>query len=344
MDRAVISDKSPLISIVMACYNCESYIGEAIKSVVNQSYVNWELIIVDDGSHDESLRVARRWAEKNDRIIVYSLAKNVGQAEARNVGIQNARGRWVAILDADDRWQHDKLQLQVQQINRKPTAVIFTTDAHVIDKDGNRIGSITMPFKGRLAKYNLIYSGRFACHSSVVYSAEVIKSVGGFNSRFRRSEDMDLWLRLSEIGTFVHLPKKLIDYRRHSFNIGNSSDKDYGAIARVCYYLRKFGGWDLSKSSDDESWDRFLSWICVEYENLGRMAFLMQASKYLPTNEVGYSRRKKLIKLMQLARKDRSFVVRWFLNKLVMHMEAARLARKWIRYIKSESAYNKSVN
>ena len=102
-----------LVSVIMPAYNSEKYIGEAIESVLNQSYKNWELIIVNDASCDNTESIIKEYAAKNSKIVLISLSENKGVSNARNIAVQNARGRFVAFLDSDDIWTSEKLAKQI---------------------------------------------------------------------------------------------------------------------------------------------------------------------------------------------------------------------------------------
>lgn len=103
---------NPLISIIVPVYNTEKYIDETIRSVVDQTYQHWELVLVDDGSTDQSNRIIEKWIQE-DRRIRYSFKENGGQASARNVGIQICKGEYIAFLDADDLYMPERLQSQI---------------------------------------------------------------------------------------------------------------------------------------------------------------------------------------------------------------------------------------
>ena len=110
MDTKIDSD---LVSIIMPTHNCEKYIGEAIESVLEQSYKNWELIIVSDGSTDNTESIVTEYMSQNNNIFLVSLPENIGVYNARNIAIKNAKGRFIAFLDSDDIWTNDKLTKQI---------------------------------------------------------------------------------------------------------------------------------------------------------------------------------------------------------------------------------------
>lgn len=128
------------ISIVMPAYNCEKYVSESIKSVINQTHKNWELIVINDGSMDNTLSVISKIAIKDSRIRILNNSSNMGVSETRNRGIEQSNGNWIAFLDSDDVWETSKLEKQVDLANEKNAEFIFTGSSY-IDDDG-------IPYKG----------------------------------------------------------------------------------------------------------------------------------------------------------------------------------------------------
>lgn len=116
-----------LVSIVTPSYNCEKYIGETIESIIAQTYPNWELLITDDVSTDKSTEIIRRYIEKDSRIKLLKLQVNSGAGVARNNSIKNAKGRFIAFCDSDDRWYPQKLERQLSFMQEKQCALSFTS-------------------------------------------------------------------------------------------------------------------------------------------------------------------------------------------------------------------------
>lgn len=130
---------SNLVSIITPTYNSSKFIEETIKSVQNQTYKNWELLITDDCSTDNTFLILEKLAIKDNRIKIYRLIKNSGPAVARNNSIEKAKGKYLAFLDSDDLWTHNKLQVQISEMNQAGSYVSHTSYVH-IDESGNEIG------------------------------------------------------------------------------------------------------------------------------------------------------------------------------------------------------------
>lgn len=128
-----------LVSIIVPAYCASKYIEETIKSVISQSYCDWEMIIIDDCSTDNTSTLVDYWCEKDIRIKIYHMPFNSGPAAARNMGIENAKGRWIAFLDSDDYWLPNKLELSLEFAKKHNAAIIFTGFRR-INADGSKVG------------------------------------------------------------------------------------------------------------------------------------------------------------------------------------------------------------
>jgi teichuronic acid biosynthesis glycosyltransferase TuaG len=129
-------NEKPLISVITPCYNSARYIAKTIESVLAQTYQNWEMIIVDDCSTDNSYQTAIAFAEKDKRIRVYRQEQNSGAALARNKAILESRGKYVAFLDSDDLWLPEKLEKQLRFMQKNNSDFSFTEYEHMIDNGG----------------------------------------------------------------------------------------------------------------------------------------------------------------------------------------------------------------
>ncbi len=210
-----ISTNQPLVSIIVPVYNSEEFIAETIESVIKQTYQNWELIIVDDKSTDNSIRIAKCYAKKDTRIKVFELEVNSGRpAIARNYGLKQSCGEYIAFLDSDDVWLPSKLDKQI---------------CHFQDQGVLAIGAKALWIKGSLAsrKYwrrsegyldyrhrDFLFSNHAIC-SSVVVRKDIALSLNGFDEHedFLYIEDWEFWLRIAQKGKFRILQDPLLFYR-----------------------------------------------------------------------------------------------------------------------------------
>lgn len=159
------------ISIIMPAYNAEKTINTAIQSVIEQTFLNWELLIVDDCSTDKTKEIILEWIRRDQRIYLIENPRNMGVAQSRNQGVAHARGKWIAFLDSDDLWEANKLEMQIKWVKKFHARLVFTGSAF-IDEDGRKIDySLKVPQKvsfRELLKQNVI-----SC-SSVLVKKELL--------------------------------------------------------------------------------------------------------------------------------------------------------------------------
>jgi teichuronic acid biosynthesis glycosyltransferase TuaG len=259
---------NPKISIVMACYNCEKFIKDAIESVLKQDYENYELIIVDDCSNDSSMLIIDKYLKISNKIKCISLKIRSGIALTRNHGISITTGDWVAILDADDIYHPKKLSKQVEFIKsyKLNNLVLVGTNCITINDKNNIIKKYYYPELSKLLINNLLQLKKFPPHSSILYNKNTLLKVCNFNCRYIKSQDYDLWLRLSVYGNFgIVGGEPLTYYRIHKFNISNSREnfeqKVFVSAALLCYQLRRLNNFDPSIIFNDNDWINLLDWI-----------------------------------------------------------------------------------
>ena len=205
-----IKDISPEISIITPVFESELFIKLTIESVLNQTYQNWELIIIDDASSDGSVKIAESFATKDERINLIKLDSNKGPAAARNRGIKEASGRYIAFLDSDDLWHKDKLEKQIIFMQKNEYAFTFTGYEKIDDK-GKKIGNI-LPFKGQVAYCDLLKSNHIGCLTAMID----LKILGYkiYMPDIKKRQDQGLWLEiLKEIDKAYCLNKVLGKYR-----------------------------------------------------------------------------------------------------------------------------------
>ncbi len=207
----------PKISIVIPCYNSAATIERAVSSVLAQTRADWELIAIDDASQDHSLSLLENLASKDPRISTHSLSENSGAGAARNYGLENARGRYVAFLDADDEWLPSKLEKQVGWMEDQNLA--FTCTAYERLKDGRSIKTIEVPETASRAQ--LLKNNTIGTLTAIFDRAQID------DLRFmtiRRRQDYAFWLNLLERTEYVHgLNEPLARY--HTGHASLSSNK-----------------------------------------------------------------------------------------------------------------------
>jgi glycosyltransferase involved in cell wall biosynthesis len=222
MPAAVESPTDGLVSVIIPSYNMAHYLPEAVRSALAQSYGNLEIQIIDDGSTDDTPTVVRQW-EGNPRVRVHRQA-NGGLSHARNQGIALTRGRFIALLDADDTWIPEKLSLQMPLFLRRPEVGVVYSGYQRIDERGEELSTEpTRMHRGWVSGALLIEN--FVPASSAVVRRECFERYGGFDVTLRTGEDYDMWLRLSAHCQFDFTAERTMRYRIW----GGQMSKDYHA-------------------------------------------------------------------------------------------------------------------
>lgn len=225
------------ISIIIPLYNKENYIIQCIDSIINQSYNNFEIVIVDDGSTDSSIEKIKSVAD--DRIKIIS-KKNGGVSSARNEGIKNATGDWILFLDADDKLEENALQHFVESINIYPNIKIFVSNFLIISKNKK------LPYSS-WKKQKLIenplkeiwYRNIYARPGNTLIHKDVFTNYGGYIQNMRYNEDYEFSLRLLSYYKLVYIPEITMSYVKNEFgfsNIIHSLEHDYAHMIQSLSY------------------------------------------------------------------------------------------------------------
>jgi teichuronic acid biosynthesis glycosyltransferase TuaG len=217
-----------VVSIVVPVYNSAAFLDEAVQSVLAQTFSEWELLLVDDGSTDESPILCQRYAEQDQRIF-YHRKENGGQASARNLGISKARFGLIAFLDSDDRWLQDKLEIQLQEMITHHAGFVYAMVKELLPGNGpDRYQERDVKLHWKFGFFSgedffkQLYTGSGVTCSSVLVEKKLLDEAGGFdeNPVLRGVEDWDLWLRICKTGMNVYGSEKvLVHYRIHGAGV-----------------------------------------------------------------------------------------------------------------------------
>ncbi|WP_289664015.1 glycosyltransferase family 2 protein [Flavobacterium panacagri] len=229
---------SDLVSILTPTYNTEKFIRATIESVQNQTYKYWEMILVDDGSTDQTVSVIEEFAQNDSRIKLFKLEKNSGNGFARNVALDKASGKYIAYLDSDDLWSFDKLEKQVQFL--KTNNLHFTFSYYnCIDEEGNTLNRrVENP---QPLTYNQLFFCNYVGNLTTIYDAEYFGKIKLESSQKR--QDWRIWLTiLKQIKTAEVIPEPLAFYRIRKDSISSSKFK---LIKHNFGVYREFHGYNL---------------------------------------------------------------------------------------------------
>lgn len=242
----------PEVSIIIPAYNAERTILETIQSVQQQTFDDFEIIIINDGSRDRTLELIQTIQDKRLRIFSY---ENGGLPVARNRGISHATGEFIAFLDADDLWTTDKLELQLTALKQHPDAGVAYSWTYFMDVDeqGKPISllpSPQYPFQGNIYE-KLLVSDFIHSGSNTLIRRENIDLIGEFDSTLKSCEDWDYWVRLAACCHFVVVPKYQVFYRRTPGAMSSkvevmkeaaliAMDKAYRSAPMELQYLKRY--------------------------------------------------------------------------------------------------------
>ena len=238
-----------MVSVVMSVFNGERFLREAVESILNQSFREFEFVIIDDGSTDGTASMLHSYARSDPGVRVYH-QENRGLIESLNRGCGLARGKYLARMDADDIALKDRLMQQVEFMEKHAGVGVLGGAVEQVDATGRRLRTAHLPLDHAGIISTLAYACPFA-HAAVVIRKEVFVSVGGYRSAFVHAEDYDLWLRMAERCELANLEAVVLKHRIHPNQVGyrHMQQQTISALAaRAAASLRRNGLPDLLSS------------------------------------------------------------------------------------------------
>ena len=233
----------PVISVVVPCFNTAPYLPATLKSVEEQTFQDFEVLLVDDGSSDDTLAVLHAWAATDPRFKVIALGRNQGIVAARNAALAVARGEYVALLDSDDVWTPDALAQRLAVARRYPSADVIATDFAWFEEElpATPVGRVGLGSRGArlfapsfatgeptllMHPFETYVSVQFAWVGATLVRRVAMTAIGNFEPTFKIVEDTLLWSRLAQRGAFVFMPQITAYYRQRA---GSLSDVGKGS-------------------------------------------------------------------------------------------------------------------
>src|SRR3990172_347270 len=220
MERNGMSDYSPLVSIVLPTYNCAAFLPHSIGSILAQTYNSYEIIVVDDGSIDNTKEVLTPFMQKINYIYYH---QNKGSHVARNIGIQSSRGKYIAFIDADDIWLPEKLQTDIEYFETHPEVNMVYSKHLNIDQNGRMLDEASQK---RLPSGNiftqLFSEQNFIITSSVVVRKEIFETTGLFYEQLSNCQDWDMWLRIAFYFKVGGINTPLVKYRHNPHSLSKN--------------------------------------------------------------------------------------------------------------------------
>lgn len=290
----------PLVTVLMPVYNQALYIRESLESMLNQTYTNLDILIVDDGSTDNTIEIVQTYRDNRIRIVQHS--SNQGLIATLNTGLANTKGDYIAKMHGDDISLPKRIAKQIEFLNHNPEIGVLGTWFYLGIEPNAQI--IRHPVSHQEIAMNMVFDSMIA-HPTIVFRKSLIESgVYYYDPKYPRAEDYELWERLIAVTKFANFSEPLLRYRQHEMSetsIGYHDQQTYANLVRKNYFRR--AGWELSDS--DMSIHRYAQRDAIP-ENIDEM---IQLDKWLYT----LSQRNKRTRFFDSQRFD-SFLLKKFVN------------------------------
>ncbi len=227
-----MTEKKPLVSVIINCYNGEMYLREAIDSVIAQTYENWELVFWDNQSTDSTREIVEGY--KNSKIHYFYAPKHTPLGEARNLAVEKSIGEYINFLDADDVWSPNKLEEQVKLIVPGEVEVVYTpfellSEGHIDENMIKVFYELYLLQNKQVAGYKILLRNNFIVFSSVLMGRDLFLAIGGVNKDFQQYEDYELLLKSSFKTNFAYAKEACTRYRIHGSN-SSTNNKNHGYV------------------------------------------------------------------------------------------------------------------
>jgi len=208
--------KNPEVTVLMSVYNGEKYLREAIDSILNQTFTDFEFLIVNDGSTDRTAEILQSYDDP--RIIIVDNEKNIGLTKSLNIGLRMARGEYIARMDADDMSMPDRLEKEVEFLETHRDYAVVGSFAKILNEDSEVISFMDRPIEDAQIR-EFFRRDNCIAHGSAMIRMRCLLDVEFYDESIARAQDYDLWLRLSEKYRLANIPKYLYMWRKHDEQI-----------------------------------------------------------------------------------------------------------------------------
>lgn len=224
----------PAVTVLMTVFNAGRFLEPSIRSILQQTFRDFEFLIVDDSSSDGSAELAEAWAARDPRIKVIRNANNRGQTVCLNQGLGLARGRWIARHDADDLSHPTRLAVQHRFATSQPGIALLGTNGRIIDEQDRLVGLLDAPLSQEAITWTAPFLNPFM-HTSVMFRADIIRDeFGGYDASYRIAQDYELWTRVISKYRGANLPQRLVCYRHLATSMSKvGSEQAFAEAAEV---------------------------------------------------------------------------------------------------------------
>lgn|SRR5690554_122731 len=249
-----LQSQNPLVSVVIPTFNRADFIREAVESVLAQTYPNFEILVVDDGSTDDTREVLKAYSQEPR--LRYFYQENQGQSVARNYALSEARGDFVCFLDSDNRWLPHKLEVSLQAFQENPDVSVIYGDIITINEKGEEISRHNMRrYSGRITPY--LFQDNCVSMNTSMTRRQCFSEMGGLEAGRRAADDYELWLRFSARYKFLYISDFLAEYRVMENQISSNKDRRFQSNREIMEnFVRRFPQ-ALTPAEQREGWCRF---------------------------------------------------------------------------------------
>ncbi len=287
----------PKVAVIIPAYNAMTYLPESLESVLQQTFTDFEVLIVNDGSSDNIVQWANSLTDERVKFISQS---NQGVSTARNLAISKASGEYITFLDADDLWHRTKLEKQVKFLDNNPTVGLVATWVILTDEQGNLGAEVKIDFKQGNIRKELIEINAIPCGSIPMVRRNCFDKVGLFDPTLRFGEDWELWARVAADYDFGLIKELLVYYRQHSKNSSKNSQEILPDFDRLIEKMYSSVPKELLpiKNKTYGRMNLYIAWKSLENKDYkGARDFCNRATKYYPQLQYtkNYLRLKMLI-------------------------------------------------
>lgn len=224
----------PSLSVIIPVFNGQEFIEESVSSILRQSFSDFELIIIDDGSTDRTLKIITEMSRHDARVMLFS-RENKGLVFTLNELLQKSTADLVARMDADDVSLPERFRTQVDFLENNPDVVLVGSSVQLIDSRGRYLTTLSQPLGNSEIQKNLLQGHTCVTHPAAMFRRESVMMVGGYRQEFYPAEDLDLWLRLGELGKIANISEPHLRYRIHQESIsGKNVLKQREAAKKSC--------------------------------------------------------------------------------------------------------------
>lgn len=225
-------NNAPTISVLMSVYNGQKYVAEAIESILRQTFGDFEFLILDDGSKDSSMEILRRYEAKDKRIKLTS-RPNKGLTKTLNELFAQSTGALLARMDCDDVALPERFAMQVKAMRDDPALACVGGAFQLIDGEGRLLTTLHPPTDDADIQKQALAGHGAICHPAAMVRRSAMARINGYDEQFKTAQDLDLWLRLGEVGKLANLPQPVLKFRLHEGSVSETKRLEQRNSARL---------------------------------------------------------------------------------------------------------------